>query len=371
MVHIIGYLMEDKTMISSRKGLRQVCLLLLAAIVLVACDMGGPTVTSTPIATSGASGTPGAGNTPPADLTTVRIGYINVMIFAPLYVAIERGYFAEEGIKVELTPLQGGSDSVVQLAAGNFDAAIGGAGAGLFNAANRGVKFTIVAPMHSERPPVTSPLVISAKRTDITKISDLKGKKVAVNATGSATEYWLAKALAREGVTFDDVELQTVPFRDVPAALENGSLDASILGEPLVTINEDNGVVKVLTEDFIDNFYSTYLYFGDPLMKEKPEVARGFLKAYLRACRDLQGNYMNDDIAKIIEKYTQVPADVVKRASTPQFEPNGRIPIDNITTLQDYFADRGSLEYTEKLDVARFINTELARQAAAELDAEK
>ncbi len=349
---------------ATERGLRQALLLMLAAILLVACDGGVAAPTAT-------TSTPNAANTPSANLTTVRIGYIPVMIYAPLYVGIERGYFAGEGIQVELTPLQGGSDSVVQLAAGNFDAAIGGAGAGLFNAANRGVKFTIVAPMHSERPPVTSPLVISAKRTDITKISDLRGKKVAINATGAATEYWLAKALAREGVKLDEVQLQTVAFRDVPAALESGTLDASILGEPLVTINEDNGIVKVLSEDFIDNFYSTYLYFGDPLLKEKPEVAKGFLKAYLRACRDLQGNYMNDEIAGIIEKYTQVKADVVKRASAPQFEPSGRIPVDNITTLQDYFADRGLLEYTTKLDVARFINSELARQAATELDAEK
>ncbi len=355
---------------TTRKGLRQTLLLILAVIMLVACDGGAVAPTAT-TSTSGNQATPATGNTPAANLTKVRIGYIPVMIFAPLFVAIERGYFAREGIEVELTPLQGGSDAVVQLAAGNFDAAIGGAGAGLFNAANRGVKFTIVAPMHSERPPVTSPLVISAKRTDIKKISDLKGKKVAVNATGAATEYWLAKALAREGITLDQVQLQTVPFSNVPAALESGSLDASILGEPLVTINEDKGIVKVLSEDFIDNFYSTYLYFGDPLLKEKPEVAKGFLKAYLRACRDLQGNYMNDDIARIIEKYTQVPADVVKRASLPQFEPNGRIPVDNITTLQDYFAERGLLEYTTKLDVARFINSELAREAAAELDAGK
>ncbi|HEX8222057.1 MAG TPA: ABC transporter substrate-binding protein [Chloroflexia bacterium] len=354
---------------TTRKGLRQTFLLILAVVMLVACDAGAVTPTAT--VGTGTQGTPGAGNTPATNLTKVRTGYIPVMIFAPLFVAIERGYFAEEGIEVELTPLQGGSDAVVQLGAGNFDAAIGGAGAGLFNAANKGVKFTIVAPMHSERPPVTSPLVISAKRTDIKTISDLKGKKVAVNATGAATEYWLAKALAREGVTLDQVTVETVPFANVPAALENGSLDASILGEPLVTINEDKGIVKVLSEDFIDNFYSTYLYFGDPLMKEKPEVAKGFLKAYLRACRDLQGNYMNDDLARIIEKYTQVKADVVKRASLPQFEPNGRIPVDNIATLQDYFADRGLLEYTTKLDVARFINTELAREAAGELDAEK
>src|SRR5689334_367574 len=96
----------------------------------------------------------------------VKMGYVPVLIYSPLYIAIERGYFADEGIDVQLTPLQGGSDSVVQLAAGNFDAAFGGVGAGLLNAANKGLDFRIVAPMHSERAPLASPLVISADRAD-------------------------------------------------------------------------------------------------------------------------------------------------------------------------------------------------------------
>src|SRR6185436_6095084 len=71
----------------------------------------------------------------------VKMGYVPVLIYSPLYIAIERGYFAQEGIDVQLTPLQGGSDSVVQLAAGNFDAVLGGIGAGLLNAANKGLDF--------------------------------------------------------------------------------------------------------------------------------------------------------------------------------------------------------------------------------------
>ncbi len=341
-----------------QSGIHRTLFLVLAALTLVACD-------------SNAATSPPAGSTPAGKATVIRLGYVPVMIFAPLFVAKERGYFADNGLDVQLTPLQGGSDSVVQLAAGNFDAAVGGVGAGLLNAAARGVKFTIVAPMHSEQPPLTSPLVISAKRTEIKTVADLKGKKVSINATGAATEYWLAQALKEGGLTFSDVQLQTVAFRDVPAALESGSLDAAILGEPLVTINEDNGVVKVLAQDFIHGFYSTYLYMGDPLLQDNPQAAKGFIKAYLRACRDLQGDYMNKEIAGIIEKYTKVPADVTMRAAAPQYDPNGTIPVDNIQTLQDYFMQRGELEYKTPLDVTKFINQQIAKDVAAELDAGK
>jgi NitT/TauT family transport system substrate-binding protein len=293
------------------------------------------------------------------------------MIYAPLFVAMERGYFVDEGLDVQLTPLQGGSDSVVQLAAGNFDAAVGGAGAGLFNAADRGVEFTIVAPMHSERPPLSSPLVISADRTDeIENIADLEGMRVAINATGAATEYWLAQALEQGGLTFDDIELVTLSFRDVPAALDNGSLDASILGEPLTTINEDRGLVAVLAEDFINGFTPTYLYMGRPLLEERPDIARAFLRAYIRACRDLQGDYMNEEIATIIEQYTEVPADITLRSTPAQFDPDGDIPMDDLETLQSYFMERGQLEYSEPLDIGAFVDQSLAEDVARELDAE-
>jgi NitT/TauT family transport system substrate-binding protein len=312
---------------------------------------------------------PGTGGDSPA---TIRLGYVPVMIYAPLFVAQERGYFADENLQVELTPLQGGSDSVVQLAAGNFDAAVGGAGAGLLNAAYRGIEFTIVAPMHSERPPLTSPLVISSRRAEeFGSVADLRGRRVAINATGAATEYWLAQALAQAGLTMDDIDLQTVAFRDVVAALESGSLDASILGEPLVTINEDRGTVQVLAEDFIDGFTATFLYMGRPLLRDNPEAARGFMRAYLRACRDLQGAYMNEEIAAIIEQYTEVPADIVLRASPARYDPAGSVPLDNLNTLQAYFLDRGLLEYSEPIDLGAFVDTALAAEVTAELNAEE
>ncbi|HKP52726.1 MAG TPA: ABC transporter substrate-binding protein [Chloroflexia bacterium] len=349
---------------------RVASLLLVGLMLLAACDGNNPPTVASP--TIGVAVTPAAGDdTPvPGAPTTVRLGYVPVMIFAPVFIAQERGYFTQEGLKVDLTPVQGGSDSVVQLAAGNFDAAMGGAGAGLFNAAQRGIKFTIVAPMHSERPPVTSPLVISAKRADeIKSVADLKGKKVSINATGAATEYWLAQALEKNGLTIEDVQVQTVAFGQVPAALESGSLDAAILGEPLATINKDKGIVKVLADDFISDFHSTFLYMGEPLLKRKPDTAKAFMRAYLRACRDLQGNYMNQEIADIIAKYTPpVPADVILRASPAQYDPNGTVPIQDLNTLQSYFLKRGVLEYKEPLDLTPFVNTDLAKEVAAELD---
>ncbi len=300
----------------------------------------------------------------------VRLGYVPVLIYAPLYLGVERGYFAKEGVEVELVPLQGGSDSVVQLAAGNFDAAVGGIGVSLLNATYRGLEFKIVAPMHAEKTPTATSLVISARRKDeIKTVSDLKGKKVAINATGAATEYWLAMALRKNGLKINDVQLVTVAFADVPAALENGSVDAAMLGEPLTTQQLDKGVVSVLANDFIDNFYATYLYMGLPLFNNRPQIAERFVRAYLQACRDLQDPdvFKNKDIAAIIEKYTNVPADVIMRANRAYYHPDGVIPLANIDALQYYFLSRSGLEYKDAIDMTGFIDRSLVEKAVKAL----
>ncbi len=299
----------------------------------------------------------------------VKMAFVPVLIYAPVYVGFERGYFAEEGIDLRLTPQLVGSDSGVQLSTGELDAAVGGIGAGLLNAVSRGLDFRIVAPMHSERPPLVTPLVIAANRKDeIRSVKDLKGKRVSINVTGAASEYWLSEALRRAGLTFDDIKLTTIAFKDVAAALQAGAVDAALLGEPLTTMQKDNGLVSVLADDFIDGFTPTYLSMTVSLVKDRPKVALAFVRAYLRACRDLQGDGFKDpDIAAIVEKYTKVPADVIQRANHPHYDPNGIIPVQDILTLQDYFLARGELEYKTPLDLAKLVDTSLVEQVVKDL----
>ena len=117
--------------------------------------------------------------------TKITVGYIPVMIDAPLYVGIEKGYFKQENLDITLAPLAGGTDVITQTATGNFDVGLGGLGVATFNALQKKIGITVVAPLHSEAPPVTTPLVVSKKAYDSGQyhsVADLKGKKVAINA---------------------------------------------------------------------------------------------------------------------------------------------------------------------------------------------
>lgn len=342
---------------------------ILAAVALVATACGGDDdSTSTPKATTTApAGASATASTAPKELKTVTLGYIPILIDAPFFVGIERGYFADEGIKIDLQRLAGGADMLVQTAAGNFNVGSGGIGAAAFNAAGasiaqgRAVPFQIFAPLHYEKPPVTTPLVVSKTRFEsgeLTKVADLKGKKVAINAKGASTEYWLYKALAQGGLKYTDVQLVTVAFADVPAALQNKSIDGAMLGEPVATQATDSGMVKVLTNDFVDGDQPTGVYWNRDWAKKNPELSQGFLKAYLRSVKDLQGDGWKDpQILTILEKYTSVPADIIKRASRPYFDPNGTINLDSFHKQEQFFRDQGSLTYEKNLDFSLFIGT--------------
>lgn len=329
--------------------------LVIGLALLVSCSPAGPAAEGPAV--------------PANDVTTVRLGYIPVVIFAPIYVGLERGYFAEESINIDLTPIQATNEAVVQLAAGNFDIALAGGNAGVFNALERGLEFTIVAPMHSERPPVATPLVISAARADeITSIADLRGGTIGINANGAAIEYWVAQALEQGGLSLADVTLEAMPFPNMPAALVNGGLDAAVITEPLVTINQDQGLLTVLADDFINGFTATYVFVNQDWLAANPAAARGFMRAYLRASRELQGDYMTPETAEMIAKYTEIPAAVIERAPYAQYNPDGEVPLEDLQTLQQFFLERGVLEYDEPLDLSRFVDNSLAAEVAAELE---
>ncbi len=307
--------------------------------------------------------------------TKLTVGYIPVMIDAPLFVGIEKGYFKAENLDINLAPLAGGTDVITQTATGNFDVGLGGLGVATFNALARNIGIKVVAPLHSETPPVTTPLVVSKKAYDsgqITSVAALKGKKVAINAPGSATEYWLARALEKGGLKLSDVQVETVAFPDVPAALANGAISAAMLGEPIVTQAKDMGQIQVLSDDFISGFFPTIVLYNTKFATQQQGPAQGFMNAYIKACRDLQGNaFKTDAIATIVEKYTHVPADIVKRSNAPTFNPNGQFKIDDLQTMQEFYFQRGGLSYTTPLDMRTQIDTSFADAAVKKLGAYK
>ncbi len=295
----------------------------------------------------------------PADALEVTVGYTPISIYAPMFVAYEKGYFAEHGLDVTLEALPGGTDMVVQTATGNFDAGLGGIGPAYWNAAAQELPVTIIAPGHMEASPVASPLMISIRACengDITRVSDLEGERVAVNAPG-ATELWLDVALRTDGLTIEDVDLQYMPFPDAVAALESGAIQASIIGEPLATQAENDGIAVRIASDFdVADFQVTAIFASDAFLSDNPEAAIGLVAAYLQASRDLTEHFNDPLNLAIIEQYTGVPSSLIAESIKPVYQIDGEIDLASLATLQDFFRGRELLQYETNLDPAEMVD---------------
>lgn len=305
------------------------------------------------------------------EMTKITMGYTPASIFAPVFIAKEKGYFAEQGLDVTLKPLPGGSDMVALTATGEFDAAISGAGPAFWNAMSAGLPLTVIAPGHAEGNPVATPLMISKSACEsgaITSVADLKGKKVSVNARG-ATEYWLSQALGTAGLTLDDIDLQTLPFPDAVAALGSGAIDAAMVGEPLATSAEQQGIaVRLLTDFPVQDVQPTIVFANNDFLKNSPAAATALVTGYLKASREMMAGGFDDpsDLA-IIEQYTGVPASLVAAAVRPVYSVDGKINVEGLKKLQTFFRDRGQLEYDTDLDPASFVDTQYVDAALTAL----
>jgi NitT/TauT family transport system substrate-binding protein len=316
------------------------------------------------------AGTPEPRSEPPGDLTEVRMGFVPVSIFAPVFVGKEKGYFAEEGIDLVLEPFPGGSDPVVLTASGQLDLAIGGAGPAFWNAVAQDLPITVIAPGHAEGSPVATPLMISRERClsgEITSVADLEGKRVSVNAPG-ATEYWLAAALGTAGLTIEDIQLEALAFPDAVAALEAGAIDAAMVGEPLATKAEQDGIAIRLAADFpIQDVQPTVVFANDGWLESNPDLAEGFATGYLRALRDMaEQGFSDPENLAIIEQYTGVPPELTAASVPPAYPSDGMIDLEGLQRLQAFFRERGFLQYDEDLDPSEFIDQNYMLSALAE-----
>src|SRR4051812_44248129 len=167
-----------------------------------------PTVATRPASPS----TPAAAAQP---ATLVRVGYLNSASDAGLLIAVDKGYFAEQGLDVQLERLDSGAVMTAPLAAGQLDIGAGTPSAGLYNAVARNITIKIVADKGSNRAGFGfQGIALRQGLADrVRTYADLRGLKVAMTATGgTSADLLLVAALRKGGLVPSDVDITTIPY---------------------------------------------------------------------------------------------------------------------------------------------------------------
>ncbi|HLH26366.1 MAG TPA: ABC transporter substrate-binding protein [Chloroflexota bacterium] len=300
---------------------------------------------------------------PPAPVATVKLAYLPLLTHGSFMVAFEKGYWRELGLEVEGTQFGGSDQAMPFLANGQIDVAGGSAGAGFLNALSQGVTSRMVATLGGVRPDGLSGAALMVRKDNYdsglyTKPADLRGKRVAVNGKGVYGEWLADRHLRLGGLTLDDVDMVILGIPDMLAGLQGGSVDAADLIEPTVAQATERGIaVSIAREGADPNGQSQVLLYGEQFIRDNPEGARRFMVGYLRALRELaRSEFKDPSDVEIISQYTKIPADLVMRAVPSYVDPNGRINVAHLEQQQQFFADRGYLNYREPLDLNQYVD---------------
>jgi NitT/TauT family transport system substrate-binding protein len=309
------------------------------------------------------------------DLGKIQVGYIPILGFAPFFVAVEKGYFEEQGLEVELQSFRSGGPMIAPLSTGQLDVGGGETGTALFNAVNQDLDTLVTGALASQPPGFGAvPLLVRKDLADsgaVKDVADLRGMKVAINVEKGTAEYLLGEALAKAGMTVDDVEIINIPFPDMPAALANQAVDAVILPHPLASraMGEESAVVLIEGDQIVDTPQNGVLYFGqrflDPANKE---AGIRFLVAYLMAARDLFGEgWRTEENATIINQYTNVPIPAIQNGIPYYFEPDGQINKASTEKFQEYMVGRAYTEYSDLIPLSEIIDESFLEEALKRL----
>jgi NitT/TauT family transport system substrate-binding protein len=306
---------------------------------------------------------------------TVSVELVRSIAQAPYYIALGKGYFAQEGIKIDQGDTRSALDTIAPLATGRLDVSLGAATAGFFNAAHRGFDLRVVAALGIQGPVMaTDPLARKAlwDNGTIRSAKDLRGRKVAINAPGDATEVFLTMMLEKYGMELKDVDVTPLGFAEQLAAFKNGAIDAGFLPEPLATTARLSGTVALIEpEDGIaQGTITTFVFFGLHFMHDRPKVALAFLRALVRGARDAQGPYnRNPEIAAMIAKETNLAPEAIEEATPYRIDPDLDIAKYEQSLRQQEAIDHKNnrLTYDEAIDFKNVIDASLVHEAAASL----
>jgi len=304
---------------------------------------------------------------------TVTVQLVRSTAQAPYYIALGKGYFTQEGLKIDAGEIRSALDTVAPLATGRLDLSMGAATAGFFNAANRGFDLRIVAALGIQGPVMaTQPLVRTSLWNDgtIKSAKDYRGRKVAINAPGDITEVFLTMMLAKYGMTTKDVDLTPLGFAEQLVAFKNGAIDAGFLPEPLAT------TVKLAGDAVLDQpeagigegIPTTFVFYGLHFMHDRPKVALAFLRALVRGARDAQGDYSkNPAIAAMIATETKLKPEAVEQSTPYLVDPDLDIAKfeTKLRAEEDIHRKNGRLTYDQPLDFSKVIDATLIHEAAA------
>lgn len=252
----------------------------------------------------------------------VTVTHWPLLMYAPGYqMALENGYFEEEGIKIKnIVGSSGGGTTVRNVVTGGLPFGEVATPAAV-NAYYAGAPLSIIGGATNSAGTINW---VAPKDSDVSDITDLKGKTVGFTSAGSVTQNTSALAVKQaDGISVDDVEFRAMGgVSEGLTAVSEGSIATAANLDPVFSKQqvEDRWKVVYWAKNYIDQFQQTSIIAGPDVLENNPDAVEGYLRARSRGVDFIRDN--PDEAAEIFASYNDGYEKSVMQQAIKNVEPN-------------------------------------------------
>ena len=291
------------------------------------------------------------GNSKTSNLTKVTLSEVAHSIFyAPMYVAIEEGYFEEEGIDLKLVTAFGADKVTTAVISGEADIAFMGSESTIYVYQQNADDYLVNFAQLTQR---AGNFLVSRKPMDDFQWKDLKGTSVLGGRKGGMPQMVFEYVLKKHGIDPEtDLTIdQSIDFGSTAAAFSGGKGDFTVEFEPSATALELEGAGYVVASLGEASGYVPYTAFSarKSYLEENPEIIQQFTNA-LQKGMDYVNTHTPEEIAAIIQPQfaetdlSQITAIVKRYHEQDTWKENLIFEEDAFTLLQNILMEAGELD---------------------------
>jgi NitT/TauT family transport system substrate-binding protein len=303
----------------------------------------------------------------------LAVGGKAAFYYLPLTISDQLGFFKAEGLDIEISDFAGGARALQAVVGGSADVC-SGAYEHTINLQSKNQMFQ--AFVLQGRAPQIAFGVSVKNMPDYKTVADLRGKKIGVSAPGSSTNMMANLVLSRGGLKSTDVSFIGVgTAAGALTALRSGQIDAMSNVDPVMTMLEQKGEVKIISDT--RTLKGTLEVFGGPMpaaclyapmefVQKNPNTCQALTNAIVRGLKWLQTSGPGDIIKTVPESYLLGDRALYLASFNKVREsisPDGMIPEDGPRTALKALASFDPAIRAEKIDLAKTYTNEFARRA--------
>ena len=304
------------------------------------------------------------------ELTEVILNEVAHSIFyAPQYVAIEEGYFEEEGLKIDLVNGFGADKVMTAVISGEADIGFMGAEASVYAYQEGATDPVVNFAQLTQR---AGNFLVAREEMPDFQWEDLKGKKVLGGRKGGMPEMVFEYILRKNGIDpqKDLVIDQSIDFGSTAAAFTgDDSADFTVEFEPSATALEQEGAGYVVASLGVDSGYVPYTSYSarSSYMEEHPDVIQKFTNGLQKGMEYVQ-THTPEEIAQVIApQFEETDLETITTIVTRYYEQdtwkeNLVFEKESFELLQDILEEAGELK--ERVDYEKLVTTVYAEKAA-------